>query len=71
MYEGIADRLEKEMIAKAPSKIKVRINAPPERKFSVWIGGAILSHLTTFSTMWISKDDYDDTGSSIVHKKCF
>jgi actin-related protein len=71
MYEGIADRLEKEMIALAPAKVKVKINAPAERKFSVWIGGAILSHLTTFSTMWITKEDYEENGASIVHRKCF
>lgn len=29
--------------------VKVRVVAPPERKFSVWIGGSILSSLSTFS----------------------
>ncbi len=71
MYEGIADRLEKEMISLAPAKVKVKINAPAERKFSVWIGGSILSSLSTFSTMWITKDDYEESGASIVHRKCF
>jgi len=28
MYPGIPERLEKEIIAKAPSKMKVKINAP-------------------------------------------
>lgn len=71
MYQGIPDRLEKEMIALAPPKVKVKINAPAERKYSVWIGGAILTHLTTFANMWITKDDYEENGASIVHRKCF
>ncbi|MHC0039877.1 hypothetical protein [Pseudoneobacillus sp. C159] len=45
--------------------------APPERKYSVWIGGSILASLSTFQQMWISKQEYDESGPSIVHRKCF
>ncbi len=45
--------------------------APPERKYSVWIGGSILASLSTFQQMWISKDEYEEAGPSIVHRKCF
>lgn len=45
--------------------------APPERKYSVWIGGSILSSLSTFQQMWIAKSEYDESGPSIVHRKCF
>ena len=71
MYEGIADRVEKEMTALAPPTMKVKVVAPPERKYSVWIGGSILASLSTFQQMWISKDEYDESGPSIVHRKCF
>merc|ERR1712054_270653 len=71
MYNGIADRMSKEVTALAPSTMKVKIIAPPERKYSVWIGGSILSSLSTFQQMWISKQEYDESGPSIVHRKCF
>jgi actin beta/gamma 1 len=71
MYEGIADRLTKEMGALAPSTMKIKVVAPPERKYSVWIGGSILASLSTFQQMWISKQEYDESGPSIVHRKCF
>jgi len=71
MYQGIPDRLEKEMTDLAPAKVKVKITAPAERKYSVWIGGAILTHLSTFANMWITKNDYEENGASIVHRKCF
>merc|ERR1711962_1350108 len=71
MYAGIADRMQKEITALAPSTLKIKIIAPPERKYSVWIGGSILSSLSTFQTMWISKQEYDEAGPSIVHRKCF
>jgi actin beta/gamma 1 len=71
MYPGIADRMQKEITSLAPSTIKIKIIAPPERKYSVWIGGSILASLSTFQTMWISKQEYDESGPGIVHRKCF
>ncbi len=68
---GIADRMQKEITALAPPTMKIKIIAPPERKYSVWIGGSILASLSTFQQMWISKQEYDESGPSIVHRKCF
>ncbi|GAB4823310.1 hypothetical protein N2152v2_010356 [Parachlorella kessleri] len=71
MFPGIADRMTKEITAMAPSSMKIKVVAPPERKYSVWIGGSILSSLSTFQQMWIAKSEYDESGPSIVHRKCF
>ena len=71
MFPGIADRMQKEISALAPPTMKIKIIAPPERKYSVWIGGSILASLSTFQQMWISKQEYDESGPSIVHRKCF
>jgi len=71
MFTGISERLTKEMTALAPSTMKIKVVAPPERKYSVWIGGSILASLSTFQQMWISKQEYDESGPSIVHRKCF
>jgi len=68
MYPGIADRMSKELTDLAPGGVKVRITAPPERKYSVWIGGSILASLSTFQNMWISKQEYDESGPGIVHR---
>jgi actin-related protein len=71
MYPGLPERMQKEISALAPSTVRVKIVAPPERKYSVWIGGSILASLSTFQQMWISKQEYDECGPSIVHRKCF
>jgi len=71
MFPGIAERMTKEITALAPSTMKIKVVAPPERKYSVWIGGSILSSLSTFQAMWISKAEYDESGPAIVHRKCF
>jgi len=71
MFSGIGERMTKELTALAPSTMKIKVVAPPERKYSVWIGGSILSSLSTFQQMWISKSEYDESGPTIVHRKCF
>jgi len=71
MFEGIEKRMQKEIVSMAPASMKVRVVAPPERKFSVWIGGSILSSLSTFQTMWVTKAEFEESGPGIVHRKCF
>jgi actin-related protein len=71
MFAGIAERVHKEITHLAPSSITVKVVAPPERKFSVWIGGSILASLSTFQQMWITKQEYTESGAGIVHRKCF
>eukprot|EP00466_Bigelowiella_natans_P017606 jgi/Bigna1/145879/aug1.105_g20587 len=71
MFTGIASRLNKELVAMAPQTMKIKVLAPPSRKYSAWIGGSILASLSTFRETWISKDEYDESGPQIVHRKCF
>jgi len=70
MFNGIPARLEKEMKALAPQGMDIKVIAPPERKYSVWIGGSILASLSTFEEMWVTKEEYDESGPTIVHRKC-
>ena len=73
MFPGLPERLSKEIQKLAPSATssKVKVIAMPERKYSVWIGGSILSSLSNFQVMWITKSEYDESGPQIVHRKCF
>lgn len=70
MFDGIGERMTKELTELAPSTMPIKVIAPPERKFSVWIGGSILSSLSTFQNMWVWASEYEETGPSIVHRKC-
>ncbi|MDJ1185683.1 actin [Roseofilum casamattae] len=71
LFPGIADRMQKEISALAPPTMKIKIIAPPERQYSVWKGGSILAALPNFQQMWISREEYEESGPSIVHRKCF
>ena len=71
LFEGIGERMWYEIHQLASSNNKIKVLTPPERKYSVWIGGSILAALSTFQTMWINKSEYDESGPAIIHRKCF
>ena len=70
MFEGLPERLEKEIISLAPPTMKIKVFAPPERKYAAWIGGSILASFDTFSQMSVTRKEYDEAGSEIVYRKC-
>jgi len=71
MFPGLADRMHKELTYLAPSTMQIKVISPPERKYSVWIGGSILASLSNFRNMWISWEEYEEAGPGLVHRKCF
>lgn len=71
MYPGLSERLGKELVNMVPAAMRVKVVSSEERKYSVWIGGSILSSLSTFQSSWVTKKEYEETGSHIVHRKCF
>jgi centractin len=53
LCKGFPDRLLHEMQRLAVKEMRIRISAPPERKYSTWIGGSILAGLSTFRKVCI------------------
>ena len=83
LFPGIADRVQREITALAPPTVMINTVTAPDRIYSAsiggrdrriysaLIGGSILASLSTFQQIWISKQEYDESGPSIVHRKCF
>ncbi|XP_043968128.1 actin-5-like [Gambusia affinis] len=71
LFPGISDRMKKEISQLVPPTVKIQVVAPAERRFSFWTGGSILASLSSFQQMWISKQEYDESGPGVVHRKCF
>mmetsp|Transcript_14136 Transcript_14136/g.31997 ORF Transcript_14136/g.31997 Transcript_14136/m.31997 type:complete len:384 (+) Transcript_14136:41-1192(+) len=71
LLPGLGERMARELTALAPTTIRIKVVTPPERKYSVWLGGSILAGLSTFQQMWISREEYAENGPGIVHSKCF
>ena len=48
LFEAMGERLWQEIHALTPSNGRIKVLAPPERLYSVWLGGSILASLSTF-----------------------
>ncbi|KAL0391824.1 UNVERIFIED_CONTAM: actin [Sesamum radiatum] len=71
MFPGIADRMSNEIRDLAQRSMKIEVVAPSDRKYTVWIGGAILASLDIFRQMWMLQGEYDECGPGLIHEKCF
>jgi len=73
---GFEDRFQREANLSA-SAICPSLVKPPEympenlARYSAWMGGAILAKVVFPQNQHVTKGEYDETGPSIVHKKCF
>jgi actin len=69
MFEGLPERFKNEIKYLSPESLKEEVNviASPERKFDAWIGGTILSSIST--TKWVTKSEYEESGSAIIHER--
>lgn len=71
MFANMAKRLQKEVTILAPASSKVKVISPPDRTYSAWIGGSVLSKLSSFQDSLVVQDMYDEIGPSVVHRMCF
>lgn len=64
---GMAERLKKELSAVAISPVSIVLFA--QRELATWVGGAQLSNMPSFQQMWTSKEEYDESGPTIVGRR--
>lgn len=67
LFPGFGDRMLHEVRSRSPSHTKIRISAPPERMNSTFVGGSILASLATFKSMWVSRAEFEEHGTAILH----
>lgn len=63
MFDGIIERLQNEIVNLAHKTVPVKVIGSPDRKYAVWKGGSTLTSLSSFASMWITKDDYEEHGA--------
>ncbi|KAF2093810.1 alpha-centractin [Rhizodiscina lignyota] len=68
LTKGFGDRLLYEVQRLAVKDMRIKIFAPPERKYTTWTGGSILAGLSTFKKMWVEKDEWQEN-PDIIHTK--
>lgn len=46
----------------------ISANSSSERRYGAWIGGSILSSLGSFQQMWLSRQEYEESGKLILER---
>jgi actin, other eukaryote len=69
LLEGLPERISKELMKFHSNKINVI--APPNRKYSTWMGASLFGMMKSFQKEWIDHMDYEEFGPSIINSRCF
>ena len=56
MLEGMKERARKEIQALCSALISPEVFAPADRKHSAWLGGSIISNISSFNHLWVTRD---------------
>ena len=71
LFQGLDDRLLRELEQLASKGTPIKITAPPDRWFSTWIGASIVTSLSSFKQMWVTSADFKEFGTSVIQRRCF
>eukprot|EP01060_Flectonema_neradi_P041706 TRINITY_DN998_c0_g1_i3.p1 TRINITY_DN998_c0_g1~~TRINITY_DN998_c0_g1_i3.p1 ORF type:complete len:175 (+),score=21.47 TRINITY_DN998_c0_g1_i3:13-537(+) len=69
-HGGIANRLSKEIVSLAPDSTQVNVVAP-HHEYPAWTGGSMLSSLSSFASMCVSKQQFEEKGPRVASMKFF
>merc|ERR1719295_755230 len=70
MTRNFNTRLQKDLIDVFPLRYgrpRVRV----AKEYSAWLGGSVCCRLSCLSSTWITKDEYNEYGERIIHRKQF
>lgn len=67
MMPGFVERLKQELATK---EIDVCVKAPENRHYLQLIGASKLALSTHMNGLWITKEEYQQMGPAIIHRKC-
>ena len=71
LFNNFPERLCNNIKSFGGNSVDFKVHAPAERKYTPWIGGSILSCLTPFEGMWVTKKEYEEHGADIINIKSF
>jgi actin-related protein len=72
MFKGLGEDIYSRMSTMVSIQTEKYMKfVPCDRMHSSWIGGSISSSLSSFQSMWITPDEYEEKGAQIIHMRCF
>ncbi|XP_067872561.1 uncharacterized protein [Heterodontus francisci] len=69
MFRNMEERFQQEMTSLSKPGTKVKVFAPPNRNYLSWKGAAILSSLSNFHQMCVSRQDFEEFGATVLCRK--
>ncbi|EIW80830.1 actin-66 [Coniophora puteana RWD-64-598 SS2] len=70
MFPGLSQRFKSELTSlNHDPNTSIDVYVPPDPRVSVWIGGSIVTSLSTFKDMCVSRTEYDEVGPAVVYRK--
>lgn len=67
--ESFEEILNNFLVGNAKAKLVCPARAS-DRKLSAWVGGSVLASTGAFQNMWVSKGEYEESGESVIQRKC-
>ena len=68
-FNGLYEQLHTELKNKVIKNMKINLNKTDKPEFSCWIGGNIISTLEIFKKMWVTRNEWNEKGSKVIHIK--
>ena len=68
-FNGLNEQLHFELKNKLNKNMKINLNKLEKPQYCCWIGGNIISTLEVFKKMWVTKNDWNEKGSKVIHVK--
>ena len=69
LMRGLEDKMKEDIINKCNKIVKVNVSTVKEPQISCWVGGNIISSIDIFKKISVSKTEWEEKGSKILHVK--
>ena len=70
LFQGLKTRMQTELEEKVES-VPIEVIMDSQRKYASWIGGSMFASIGTFGKIYVTRQEYEDSGATAVHRKCF
>ena len=71
LLQGFTQRLQSELTTLQDHSGEIKLKNAHNPVTATWTGASVISSMSSFSQQCITTDQYADTGSHVVHMRCF
>ncbi|XP_050075029.1 actin-like [Anopheles maculipalpis] len=70
MLKGFSERLQSELTKLVPSQYRCKVVTTQDPILTVWAGGCLVAQSPMFQQSWVTKQEYEEYGADVIHRKC-